>query len=172
MDNKTKALMSVLVVFGLVVLCGNLVSAYDASTPYTVTMKWIVTVDTTFAVDLCGSETTIDFNDNLGASTTKTLVEPDCQNISTTTPMAVITNNGNVNMDFSNNLTASKPAWAVLSVASTATCYGDAFDTTAVVIDEDVIPAGEVNVYYCTNVSSADTGTTQRTLQINGVASA
>lgn len=141
--------------------------AYDASTPYTVTLQWIVPSDTTFSIALCGAESSIDFDENLDAAT-DTEVQPDCQNATDSTPILVITNDGNQNLNFTNNLTTNKPTWAVLKVSNTST-YANAleFNTSAVRVGDDVVPAGTVDIYLWTDLTDALAGTTQRTYQID-----
>jgi hypothetical protein len=159
------------VVFSLGLLM-NFASGYDASSPYTVTMKWIIGEDTSFTVSLCGSETSIDFDENLANQTTADAVQPDCQDNSTSTPIMNITNSGNVALNLSCNLTASKPAWATLYVSNDTDYTGaSTFDTTAVTIEDNVAVSGNVPVYIWTDVLNADTGTTSRTYQVNTVAS-
>lgn len=143
------------------------VFALDANNPYTVTLQWIVPSDTTFTVELAGSESTIDFNPS---GKTENYIEPDGQDASGSTPIATITNAGNVNMNFTNNLTASKPAWATLMVSNTNDeTASTSFDTTAVLIEADVVAAGTSDVYLWSNISDGDAGTTQRTYQINAL---
>jgi len=152
-------------------MCSVMVSAYDADTPYTVTMQWIVPSDTSFTVSLAGAETTIDFDDNVVDKDSK-YVQPDSQDNSTSTPIAEITNTGNQNLDFSCNLTATKPSWAVLMVNNaTDLATATTFDTTAVTIQDNVAAAATVDMYLWTNLTNADAGTTSRTFQINSVAS-
>lgn len=142
-------------------------SAYDASTPYTVTMNFIIPSDTAFSVSLAGAESTIDFNP---ANKDSKDVEPDSQVASASTPIAVITNDGNVAQNFSINLTLSKPSWVVVraddtNVAATAT----AFDTTPLEDSgwQDVSPAASVDIYMWANFTTAVGGTTARTFQVN-----
>ena len=167
--NKLKAI-SILVLFALVASIPGAM-ADDADTPYTVTMNFIIPSDTTFSVDLALSETTIDFNP---ATKDSTEVEPDSQDDAGTVPIAVVTNDGNVNLNFSINLTAAKPSWVQVYASDTNTfASAVAFDTTPL---EDagwntVIPTSSVNVYLWANFTSAAGGTTQRTFQINTVES-
>lgn len=146
--------------------------AFDADTPYTVTMQWIIPSDTTFTVALAGAETTIDFDDNVADKDSKE-VEPDSQVAGSSTPIAVITNAGNQNLNFSANLTATKPSFAVLMLSNTNSVSGaTTFDTTAVTIEDNVAAAGTADLYIWTNLTNAEAGTTSRTFQINSVASA
>ncbi len=146
--------------------------AFDANTPYTVMMNWIIPSDTTFTVALAGAETSIDFDDNVVDKDSDN-VEPDSQNASTSVPIAVITNAGNQNLNFTANLTATKPSFAILIVGNTnVLSAGTIFDTTAVTIEDNVVAAGTADLYIWTNLTDADAGTTSRTFQINSVASA
>jgi len=151
----------------LAVLASSLVLAYDASTPYTVTMKWIVPEDSSFTVELCGAETTIDFDTAL-TSDTVAWAQPNCQDNATSTAMYTITNTGNIALNFTNNLTAAKPAWATLYV-NNDTIAADAveFDTDAVIIAGNVAIDATRDIYLWTTITSADTGTTERTYQVN-----
>lgn len=162
----------ILVLTMIGILGMSLISAYDTATPYTVTMKWIVPSDTSFTIALCGSETSIDFDGNL-TDNSASRVEPDCQSEGASTPIMTITNAGNQDLDFTCNLTASKPAFAVLKVNNAST-YSSAvaFDTTATIIEGKVAPAGESEVYLWTDLTSATAGTTQRTYQVNSRATA
>lgn len=142
------------------------VSAYDSSSPYTVTLDWDVPSDTTFSVALAGAEPDITFT---CTAATEDLVEPDSQSASGSTPIAVIDNDGNVAMDFSCNLTAAKPSWAVLIVNDVNTHIGgDTFDTTAVEFGDNIAIAGSSDMYLWSNVTSAALGNTAKTIQING----
>ncbi|MBD3252888.1 hypothetical protein GF386_04100 [Candidatus Pacearchaeota archaeon] len=153
----------------LTMLALSPVMAYDESTPYTVTLKWIVPADTTFTVTLCGAESSIDFDDNIN-SNTETAVQPDCQDNSTSTPILNITNAGNVDLNFTCNLTASKPAWATLYVNNVTDFSGaSTFDTTAVVFADEIKSGNSTEVYLWTDISSAAEGTTTRTYQINSL---
>lgn len=141
-------------------------SAYDASNPYTVTLQWDVPTDTTFGVNLAGAEITIDFT---CPDATEDLIEPDSQSASGSTPIATVDNDGNVAMDFSCNLTATKPSWAVLIVNDANTHIGgNTFDTAAVEFADNIAISGSTDMYIWTNITSAALGNTQRTIQING----
>ena len=112
---------------------------YDASSPYTVTLNWIVPYDTTFTVALAGAETTIDFNP---ANKSSLEVEADSQ--SDGTPIITVTNAGNVNANYSALITADKPTWVTLK-GYNSYVYGSAGEVgnvTAVTIEDEVAPAG------------------------------
>lgn len=161
----------ILAVFSMLLVSGIVLSApamaYDSGTPYTVTMQFVVASDTSFTVALAGSETTIHFNP---ATKSSTQVEPGSQNAAGTTAMAVITNTGNVNQNYSINLTTAKPSWVVLK-ASSANSYGGAstFDTAALRLSgwNNTAPAGTASVYLWADFTDATAGTTTKTFQIN-----
>lgn len=168
--NKT-FLLGMFVMLGVFMVSGAY--AFDQDTPYTVTVNFIVPSDTTFTVSLAGAETTVDFNDNVAVgSGTQTEVEPDSQNASTSVPIINITNAGNLNLNFTTNLTTSKPSWVTLKV-SNDTVYGSStsFDTTAVLVEENVPSGNSVSMYLWSDLDrdSWVQGTTARTLQINSV---
>lgn len=161
----TKALI-LLVLLALVASIPT-ATAYDADAPYTVTMNFIIPADTTFTVSLAGSETTIDFNP---ATKDSTDVEPDSQVASASTPIAEITNAGNVPLNFSINLTAAKPSWVVVSADDTnSSAAATSFDTTAFADAgwQDVAASATVNVYMWADFTAAVGGTASRTFQIN-----
>lgn len=155
----------------LLVLTMTTVLAYDASTPYTVTMQWIVPTETTFSVNLCGSETTIDFDDNVVNGSSKQ-VQPDCQNTTSSTPMLTITNDGNLAQNFSCNLTTAIQGWAELFVGnSTSIGTASSINVTKVDIVKNVAASANSTIYFWTNLTNADSGTTQRVFEImSGVA--
>jgi hypothetical protein len=161
---KAKGLWTALVL-SLVLLGGVL--AYDATTPYTVTMKWIIPTDTSFLVVLAGAETTIDFNP---ATKDSTNVEPDSQSAIGSVPIINLYNSGNVNVTFKNN--ATLPSWAKLMVnnASSTTDYKEFNNTEFGTIQENVPPSTNVSIYLWTNVTSAAAGTTTRSYSINASA--
>jgi len=145
------------------------VYAYDADTPYTVTVNYIVGQDTSFTVALAGAETTIDFNP---ADLNAKEVEPDSQDDGGSTPMLTITNAGNVALDFTRGLNASNPAWVVLSMNNANTVdWTQIVNDTFVAGDTSVAAAGTSEWYFWANFTAADSGTTVRTLQINSTAS-
>jgi len=145
--------------------------AYDAGTPYTVTLNYIVPSDTTFTVTLAGAESTIDFNP---ASMNSADVEPDSQSAAGSTPIAVIYNAGNLNQNFSVNLTTAQVSWAVVSVSNFSN-----YATPITLSDTSQTPTGWTNVPMTTSVSAymkatfanATAGTTAKTLQINSAIS-
>ncbi len=169
MKNQNK-ILALLIVLLTITSAIPLAAAYDASTPYTATMSFYVPSDSTFSVDLAGSETDIQFHP---AGKSSTSVEPQGQTASTSVAMAVITNDGNANMDFGVNLTASKPSWVTLTVSGdNLKANGVTFDVTNVQETEwlTVAPAGTANVYLWADFSNAVANTpptNDRTFQIN-----
>lgn len=166
MNKLTKAVLMVLMIF---VVSAPGATAYDADTPYTVTMNFIVPSDTTFSVELAGAESTIDFNP---ATKDTKEVEPDSQDDGGSTPIAVITNDGNLDMNFSINLTAAKPSWVdVYASEGNTFASAEAFDTVELPLAawNDTAPAGTADIYLWANFTAAEGGTTERTFQINGV---
>jgi len=164
---KNKILVAGLIVAMVLGAVGSAAAVYDASTPWTGTVKWIVPSDTAFSITFAGGESTIDFDNNL-TSQTQSGVQPDSQNNATSTPIITITNDGNLNLNFTCNLTATKPDWAVIK-QNNETSYTGAttFDTTAVVVNASVPASQSTSMYIWTDVTSAPAGTTERTLQIN-----
>jgi len=162
-----KGVIAVLFVIAIVAGVG-LASAYDADNPWTGTVQWTIPSDTSFTVTFAGSQTQVNFN---AAGQDDTLIEPDGQDASSNTPIITIENTGNLNLEFTCNLTSSKPSWATIKVSdepdhTTAT----EFDTTAVVISSSVAPGESTPMYLWSNVTDAPSGTTTRTLQINSAA--
>ena len=160
--------MAFIVVSVLSVMSITTVAAYDADTPYSVTLQWVVPASTTFTVTLAGAESTIDFDDEITAATVS-LAEPDSQDNSTSTPVIQIENIGNVALNFTNELNASTPTWATLYVGLTvdpgaATEFNS---TTPVEFKADLAASGTQDVYLWTTITSATAGTTQRTYYIN-----
>jgi len=167
--NKLKAI-SIFVLFALVASIPGAMAA-DADTPYTVTMNFIVPSDTTFSVELAGVETTIDFNP---ATKDSTEVEPDSQDDGGSTPIAVVTNDGNVNLNFSVNLTAERPTWVQIYASDTNT-FASAVEFNTTALNDagwnTVTPTSTIDIYLWANFTSAVGGTTARTFQINTEAS-
>ncbi len=168
-SERILAVLSMLLVSGIVLSAPAM--AYDSGTPYTVTMQFVVASDTSFTVALAGSETTIHFNP---ATRNSTGVEPGSQVAASSTAMAVITNTGNVNQNYSINLTAAKPSWVVLK-ASSANSYAGAstFETTALSLAgwDNIATSGTAPVYLWADFTNAVGGTTSKTFQINTVQS-
>ncbi len=167
--NETIRMVSVAIALMLFTVMPSI--AYNADTPYTVTLNYIVPSDTSFTVSLAGAETTVDFNP---ATKNSTMVEPDSQNAAGLVPMAKITNTGNLNQNFSVNLTTAQVAWAVVKVSN----FSD-YATPITLSDTAQNPTGwtviatsnEVWGYMYANFTNAPQGTTAKTLQINSQAS-
>lgn len=168
---KMKKLNSVLLtvmMLGMVLGMSGVMAA-DADTPYTVSMNFIVGDDTSFSVVLAGAETTVDFN-----PTTKDdkEVEPDSQDAGGSTPILVITNDGNTNLDFAHLLNTTAPEGTNISYATTnAVDWSQELLTAATTIDTGVAAAGTVDVYLWANFTDAASGTTEVLYQINSTAS-
>ncbi len=145
------------------------VYAYDSSSPYTVTMNFIVGADTSFTVALAGAETTIDFNPSTSSSKE---VEPDSQNASTSTPIATITNTGNVAVNFTQKMNETNPTWVNVSYSNVNVVnWSQTILATYSTINTSVASSGTSAVYMWANFTSADSGTTPRIYQINSTAS-
>ena len=164
--------ISAIVISVMVVVSGiaSTAIAYDANNPWTGTVKWSIPADTSFTVTFAGSQTQINFT---ASGKTDTLIEPDGQNAAAETPIITIVNTGNTDLDFKCNLTSAKPSWATIKVHhqsdhTTAT----EFDTTPVLIREDVIPGVTVKLYLWSNVTNAPAGDTTRELMITSEQSA
>jgi hypothetical protein len=161
-----KKTISLLLSLMLVMSFSPFVMAYDSSTPYTVTLNWIVPADTTFTVALAGAETTIDFNP---ANKSDTAVMPDSQ--ADVTPIITITNQGNVNANYSAQVTQNKPSWVTLKGYNTYT-YGSAVEitnTTTTTIEDSIAPSGTSEYWLWSDFSNAPSGTEVSTFQISTV---
>jgi hypothetical protein len=123
--------------------------------------------DTSFTISFAGSETSVDFDNNI-ISKSVTNAEPDGQSANASIPIIIIYNDGTVYIDTSCNLTATKPAWATLKVCNTSS-VGDAteFDTTATPFATRIAPSSSEDMYMWTTTTNADGGLTSRTLQTN-----
>jgi len=162
---KSKIILSLLLlsIFGM-----SLAFGYDASSPYSVTLNWIVPSDTTFSVALAGAETTIDFN-----PTNKSSLEvmPDSQ--ADVTPIITITNQGNVDANYSALVTAQKPSWVTLKGYNSYD-YGSAVEvgnSTSVTIEDNIAPSGTSEYWLWSDFADADKGTTASTFQVSTIAS-
>ena len=163
-----------LLVMAVLVSGVGLVTAYDASAPYSNFVEWEVSSDTAFTVLVGGAQTKCVFQP---ASKTETLVQPVGQ--SDGTPMFTVTNAGNCNLDLKCNLTSAKPSWATILV-------NDAYDSgaadefgvdTSLQTFNQTVGTGETSpMYLWSNVTDAPVGTGvdathNRTIQIVSVAS-
>ena len=155
----------------LVLMSISTAVGYDAETPFQVQVNYIVPSDTSFTVTLAGAETTIDFNP---ATKDSANVEPDSQVAASSIPIATITNTGNLNQNFSVNLTAEQPAWVVVSVSN----YND-YATPITLSAVAQTPTGWTAIaadatcyaYMKGTFTDAVAGTTSKTLQVNSAAS-
>ena len=161
-------LVSALLLSGI----GMVAAIYDASSPYSNYVEWTIASDTAFTVSVAAGETKCVF---APASKTETYVNATGQ--SDGTPIFTVTNAGNVNLDFKCNLTAAKPAWAVIMVNDTFGHVGaDTFDTTLQTFNTSVAMGDSSPLYLWTNVTNAVAGTGadathNRTIQIWSAAS-
>ena len=160
-------------IFGVVIsmmLLSGTASAYDAATPATYTINYIIPSDTSFTVTLVGGETSMDFNP---ATKDTANVEPDGQNAGTSTPWAVITNTGNLNQSFGVNTTAAQPSWVVVTL-SNANTYANPITLSNVVQIPtgwtNIVALGTASIYAKATFTAAVSGTTARTLRINSSA--
>jgi len=140
-------------------------TTYDSSNPFSTIVLWSIPSDTTFTVTLAGGETEVVFT---ATSTTQNLIEPNSQDASSNQPIITITNDGNVNLNFTINLTSAKPSWAVIKVSNQSDhTTATEFDTERVVINSSVPPSGSTPMYLWTNITSATSDET-RTFKIWG----
>lgn len=164
---KTK-ILSLFAITLVLASCFGIVSAYDESTPYTVTINYIVGSDTSFTATLAGAETTIDFNPTNASSK---YVEPDSQDAGGSTPILTLTKTGNVNLDFTQALNATNPAEIVLMVDADNDWDGaDVITDTFIALESGVSTTS--TVYMWANFTSAPAGTTQRLYQVNATTAA
>ena len=140
---------------------------FDANSPATYTVQYIIPSDTTFSVALCGSETQMNFNPTNGSSKS---VEPTCQSKATNKPWANITNSGNTNLNFSTNLTAANPSWVTLNIGSISS-MSDQVTVSNVETSPagwlNVAPASSVQLYSLADFTSGPKGTVSNTIKIN-----
>jgi hypothetical protein len=144
-------------------------AAYDQGSPYTVTMQFIVPSDTTFAASLAGGETTIRFQP---ATANSVSVQATSQNNATGLPILNITNNGNVNLNVTVNLTSAKPSWVVLKAFNTgAYASAQTYGTTTAELNltgwNNIAVGTNASVYLWADFTSAAGGTTARTFEAN-----
>lgn len=162
---KNAIVLMVMLVIGIFGIVG--VSAYDADTPYTVTMNFIVGEDTTFTVELAGAETTIDFNP---ATKDSKEVEPDSQ--ADGTPIVNITNAGNTNLDFTHKVNDTLPTGiSVCYDGSYAANWAQILGTGYTSIDTSVAAGSSTGLYMWANFTDVAAGTQNREYQINSTAS-
>ncbi len=166
-----KHISKILVGMLIIALLTGTGAAYDASTPYTVAMNFIVPTDSSFTVTLAGSETTVDFNP---ANKNSQLVEPDSQVAGSSTPIATINNAGNVAQTFSTNLTAAQYSWATVQVSNFSN-YATPITLSATAQTptgwSSIVAGANVVAYMRANFTNAPGGTNSKTLQINSAVS-
>jgi len=154
------ALIAAIVIGGL----GMSVNGYDADNPWTGTVLWSIPSDTSFTVTFAGTQTQINFT---ASDKTQSLIEPDGQSASSSTPIITIENTGNTNLNFSCNLTSAKPSWATIKVSNQSDhTTATEFDTSLVLINESVPAGSSTPMYLWSNITNADAGDTTRTLMI------
>ncbi len=143
------------------------VFGFDANNPASYTVQYIIPSDTSYTVSLCGAETQMNFNP---ATKNSTLVEPNCQQIASNKPWANITNTGNLNLNFSVNLSSPNPSWVTLYVGSSPS-MSDQVTVTNVQLSPagwlNVLPNSVVQLYSRANFTNAIGGTSSNTLKIN-----
>ncbi len=177
MKNIQKTALAMLMVVLLVTASIPLAWAYDSSAPYTVTINYIVPVDTTFTVTLAAAQIDINFEPvkvgNVGASNAQN-VEPTNQSAASSIATAEIINAGNVAQTFSMNLTAAQFSYVVV-IASNNSDYSNpvTLSDSAQSPTEwaNVAASGTVALYLQADFTDAPLGTTSKTLQINTIAS-
>lgn len=158
-----------------VVLFGSTAMALDASTPYTIPIHWYVPEVTTFSVTTPGSVGQISFN---YTTNTDGGMEPEGQDAAAGTPMLNISNDGNVQMDVSINLTTgggAKPAFVnslIVSNTSDNTSASDFGLGIGTLVETD-IEAGETTAAYLwSSIVDGTAGTSSSEVQISVNASA
>lgn len=161
MRTKIKAGLVILAIAMSVGIAG----AYDSGDPWTGTVRWTIPEDTSFTITFAGSETQVDLE---AAGETEDLIEPNSQDASAETPIITVENTGNLDLNFTCNLTSAKPSWATIIESDTnLSTEGTEFDTTAVLINASVPMDDSTPMYLWSNVTNAPAGDTTRDLQIN-----
>ena len=159
-SRKILALFLALVVAGSGI--GVSAAAFDSSSPYSNFVDWVIASDTTFTVDIAGGQTKVVFSP---ASKTEINVEPAGQ--SDGVPIFTVTNSGNVDLNFSCNLTEAKPTWATIKANDEyANATADDFNITLQLFNASVGVGNYTRLYLWTNVTDAVAGTANRTMQI------
>lgn len=155
-----------LLVIAMLLSIGTAVG-YDASTPYQVTVNYIVPQDSTFTVTLAGAESTVDFNP---ANKNSQDVEPDSQNAGASTPIATINNAGNAAQTFGVNLTAAQYAWVAVELSNFSN-----YATPITISNTVQTPTGwssvaagaDIVAYMRADFTNAPGGTNAKTLRVN-----
>ena len=171
MKQKSNNIMKLATIAAMLMLMIPASMAYDQNTPYSVTVNYIVPSDTSFTVTLAGAETTIDFNP---ATKDSANVEPDSQVAASSIPIATITNTGNLNQNFSVNLTTAQVAWAVVTI-SNYNNYATPITLSAVAQSPTgwttIAASSACYAYMKGTFTNAPSGTTPKTLQVNSAIS-
>jgi len=162
-----KLLVGIMCTLLLSMVC---VYAYDADTPYSVTLTIVVPSDTSFTVSLAGAESQIDFDDEVTGQNNE-WVEPDSQDNTTSTAIIELTNTGNVALNYTLNVT-SLPAWAILkadtdATMATAKIVNDTGNPEDCRVASNQAAAATTDVYLWLNTTGADAGTESETFQVN-----
>lgn len=169
--NKTIKQAAILLISILLMSTPVLATSGSANTPVQYTVNYILGIDTAFTVTPAGAETSMDFNP---ANKNSQNVEPDSQVASTSTPWAVITNDGNVAQTFSVNLTAAQASQVSVNISNT-----NVYTQMILLSDTAQTPtgwasvaaAGTASLYATANFTNLPGGTTSKTLQINSAQS-
>lgn len=165
-ENIKRSLVVLSMITSVLIATTIPVLGYDHNNPASYTVQYIIPSDTTFSVSLCGSETQMNFNPTNGSSKS---VEPACQSMTTNKPWANITNSGNLNLNFSTNLTATNPAWVTLSVGSTSSMSDQVIVTNTATSPAgwlNIGPGGSVQLYSSASFTNAPQGTASMTIKI------
>ena len=135
------------------------VFGYNQNQPATYTVNYIVPSDTTFNIVVSLAQTSMNFNATNGNSK---LVGPIGQNISTNTAWANITNGGNVNLNFSTNLTVTIPTVTQFMASNSA--MSDQVTMSNAPLSPNgwlnVPPSSTVQMYSLANFTNANTSST------------
>ena len=142
------------------------VAAYDVSTPWSGTVKWTIPSDTTFTVTFSGAVLSIDFN---ASAQNETMIEPFGQDDGASTPVVVIDNSGNLDMDFNFSIPSGIPNWVtMLNMSNSNTHAGSsAVNKTGVNIETSVAAESSTQLYLWSNITEAPSGVTEKTAYIN-----
>ena len=165
-ENIKRSLMMLSVITSVLIATTIPVLGFDHNNPASYTVQYIIPSDTTFSVSVCGASQTMDFNPANGSSKS---VEATCQSKATNTPWANITNSGNLNLNFSTNLTAANPAWVTLNIGSTSSMSDQVTVTNAAISPAgwlNVAPGNSVQLYSQASFTNAPQGTTSTTIKI------
>lgn len=156
---KIIAILVSLLVLGL----PSAFAVYDASTPFTAVMYFIMPSLTTFSATFGGGASDITFNfPDSNANRT----EPVGQNQSLGVYMLTFTNNGNANLNFTHNV-SGVPAYADLWAESNSTGLNETISESpnVNVIATEIPPSGSVALMMWANATSGTAGTTTETYQ-------